>query len=37
MKEQPGYNYSFQSSLSIQRGKHLYKTGVQLNLLRGIF
>jgi TonB dependent receptor len=36
-KEQPGYNYSFQSSLSVQRGKHLYKTGVQLNLLRGNF
>jgi hypothetical protein len=36
-KEQPGYNYSLQSSLSMQRGKHLYKTGVQFNLLRGNF
>ncbi|MDQ6663386.1 MAG: TonB-dependent receptor [Acidobacteriota bacterium] len=36
-KEQPGYNYSFQSSLSMQRGKHLFKTGVELNLLRGNF
>jgi hypothetical protein len=36
-KEQPGYNYSLQSSLSMQRGKHLFKTGVQFNLLRGNF
>jgi hypothetical protein len=36
-KEQPGYNYSFQSSLSMQRGKHLLKTGVEFNLLRGNF
>ncbi|HTM51082.1 MAG TPA: TonB-dependent receptor [Bryobacteraceae bacterium] len=36
-KEQPGYNYSLQSSLSMQRGRHLYKTGVQFNLLRGNF
>ena len=36
-KEQPGYNYSLQSSLSMQRGRHLFKTGVQFNLLRGNF
>ena len=36
-KEQPGYNYSVQSSLSMQRGKHLLKTGVEFNLLRGNF
>ena len=36
-KEQPGYNYSLQSSLTMQRGKHLLKTGVQFNLLRGNF
>src|SRR5579872_1760509 len=36
-KEQPGYNYSLQSNLSMQRGRHLFKTGVQINLLRGNF
>ena len=36
-KEQPGYNYSLQSNLSMQRGKHLMKTGVQFNLFRGNF
>jgi hypothetical protein len=36
-KEQPGYNYSLQSNLSMQRGKHFLKTGVQINLLRGNF
>src|SRR5579885_2760770 len=36
-RQQPGYNYSLQSSLSMQRGKHLFKTGVELNLLRGNF
>ena len=36
-KQQPGYNYSLQSNLSMQRGKHLIKTGVQFNLLRGNF
>ncbi|MEO7143653.1 MAG: TonB-dependent receptor [Bryobacteraceae bacterium] len=36
-KEQPGYNYSFQSSLSMQRGRHLLKTGVQIDVLRGNF
>lgn len=34
-KEQPGYNYSLQSSLSMQRGKHLLKTGIDIELLRG--
>lgn len=36
-KEQPGYNYSLQSSLSIQRGKHLLKMGADIELLRGNF
>ena len=36
-KSQPGYNYSFQSNLTMQRGKHLFKTGVQVNLFRGNF
>ena len=36
-KQQPGYNYSLQSNLSTQRGKHLIKTGVQFNLFRGNF
>lgn len=36
-KEQPGYNYSLQTNLSTQRGKHLFKTGVQFNLFRGNF
>lgn len=36
-KQQPGYNYSLQSNLSRQQGKHMLKTGVQLNLFRGIF
>ena len=36
-KEQPGYNYSLQSNLTMQRGKHVFKTGVQINLLRGNF
>jgi hypothetical protein len=36
-KQQPGYNYSLQSNLAMQRGKHMLKTGVQLNLFRGNF
>lgn len=36
-KSQPGYNYSLQSNLSTQHGKHLFKTGVQVNLFRGNF
>ncbi|MCZ2147407.1 MAG: TonB-dependent receptor [Bryobacterales bacterium] len=36
-KQQPGYNYSLQSSLSRQQGKHMLKAGVQLNLFRGNF
>lgn len=36
-KQQPGYNYSLQSNLTHQRGKHLLKTGVQFNLFRGNF
>ncbi len=36
-KQQPGYNYSLQSNLSRQQGKHMLKTGVQLNLFRGNF
>jgi hypothetical protein len=36
-KDQPGYNYSLQSNLSTQRGRHLLKTGVQFNLFRGNF
>ena len=36
-KSQPGYNYSLQSNLSMQRGRHFFKTGVQLNLFRGNF
>ncbi len=36
-KEQPGYNYSFQSNLSMQRGKHMIKAGVQFNVFRGNF
>ena len=36
-KQQPGYNYTFQSNLSIARRKHILKAGVQINLLRGNF
>jgi hypothetical protein len=36
-KNQPGYNYSLQSNLSTHRGKHVLKTGVQLNQFRGNF
>ena len=36
-KSQPGYNYSLQSNLSTQHGKHLFKTGIQVNLFRGNF
>src|SRR5258708_796750 len=36
-KEQPGYNFSFQSNLSHQTGRPVLKTGVQFNLLRGNF
>jgi len=36
-KSQPGYNYSLQSNLSMQRGKHLLKTGLQMDLFRGNF
>ncbi|MCC6859437.1 MAG: carboxypeptidase regulatory-like domain-containing protein [Bryobacterales bacterium] len=35
--EQPGYTYSLQSSLSMQRSKHLFKTGTEIRLLRGNF
>lgn len=34
-KEQPGYTYSLQSSVSLQRGKHLFKTGGEGRLSRG--
>jgi len=30
-----GHTYSLQSSLSMQRGKHLFKTGGEVRLLRG--
>ena len=36
-KRQPGYNYSLQSNLSTHRGKHMLKTGVQINQFRGNF
>lgn len=36
-KDQPGYNYSLQSNLSTQAGRHVVKTGVQFNLFRGNF
>jgi hypothetical protein len=36
-KNQPGYNYSLQSNLSTHRGKHMLKTGLQLNQFRGNF
>jgi hypothetical protein len=36
-KEQPGYTYSAQSSVSMQRGRHLFKTGGEVRLLRGNF
>jgi hypothetical protein len=35
--EQPGYTYTAQSSLSMQRSKHLFKTGGEVRLLRGNF
>ena len=34
-REQPGYTYSVQSSLSTQREKHLLKTGGEVRLVRG--
>ncbi len=34
-KEQPGYTYSFQSSVSMYRGSHLFKTGGEVRVLRG--
>jgi hypothetical protein len=34
-KEQPGYTYSFQSSVSMHRGRHVFKTGGEVRLLRG--
>ncbi len=34
-KDQPGYTYSLLSSVSMQRGKHLFKTGFEGRLMRG--
>jgi hypothetical protein len=34
-REQPGYTYSLQSSLSTQREQHLLKTGGEIRLVRG--
>lgn len=36
-REQPGYTYSLQSSLSTQRERHLLKTGGEIRLVRGNF
>jgi len=36
-REQPGYTYSLQSSLSTQRDRHLWKTGGEVRLVRGNF
>ncbi len=35
--EQPGETWSLQSSISLQRGKHLIKTGGEARLIRGNF
>jgi hypothetical protein len=36
-REQIGHTYSLQSSVSMQRGKHLFKTGGEGRLIRGNF
>lgn len=35
--EQPGYTWSLQSSVSVERGKHLFKAGAEGRLIRGNF